>query len=109
MTGKKSMKNQVEKDELEMVPGQQMDLIEVGPENTKEIKKHALLYKKAQKERIAALEIENDEKEKILELIRKAGLKPLEDGKIKFRCDGFIITVTPRDELVKIKEENDDE
>ena len=104
MAKKDSMQKQVEKDEKGVPTGQQMDLIDVGPENSKEIIQHARLYKAAQTKRIQALDEEIAEKQKLLELIRNAKLKPLEGGKVQFRCDGYIITVTPRDELVRIKE-----
>lgn len=66
--------------------GEQMDLIDVTPENIKEIKKLLHPYKKFQAERIAAL-------------------KRLPNGQIKFRCGGMIITLKPTDEKLIIKEE----
>jgi hypothetical protein len=104
---KTQMQQQVEQDELEVLPGQQMDLIDTTPENAKEIIKHARVYKAAQTKRIQALEEEKAEKQKLLELINKAHMQRLENGKIKFKLEGYIITVTPRDELVQIKEDSD--
>lgn len=105
---KSQMQQQVEQDELEVMPGQQMDLIDTTPENAKEIVKHARIYKAAQAKRIQALEEEKAEKQKLLELIRDAHLQRLKNGKIKFKLDGYVITVTPRDELVQIKEDESD-
>lgn len=82
----------------------QMDLIEVLPENAKPIIEAARLYKKLQAARQAALEKEVEQKHKVLELVRAANLQPLEGGKIRFEYDGYIISVTPRDELIKVKE-----
>lgn len=109
MSKKKSqLQEQVENDELELLPGQQMDLIDIAPENAKEIIAHARIYKAVQAKRILALEEEKKEKQKLLELIKEANLQRLEDGKIKFKLDGYTITVTPRDELVQIKEDEGD-
>jgi hypothetical protein len=96
-----SMQKEVEK-------GEQMDLIDVGPKNSKEIIKHAKLYRSALAKRVDALAEEVAEKHKLLELIDAEHLQRLDDGKIKFKLDGFTITVTPRDELVKIKEDGDE-
>lgn len=88
--------------------GEQMDLLDVQPENAKAIMAAAKLYKKHQIARQAALAKEITQKEKLLELVRAAKLKPLADGVIKFACGGMIISVTPRDELIKVKEPKDD-
>jgi len=79
-----------------------MDLIDVGPLEMEEIATLATAYKKAQTQRIKSLREEIDCKNKIKELVEKAGLKRLPDGTIKFRCDGMLITLTPRDELVRV-------
>lgn len=91
------------------VEAEQLELIDVQPENSKQIINCARAYKAAQTERIAALNDEKKQKEKLLALIEKAHLQRLEDGKIKFKLDGFIITVTPRDELIQVKDENEQE
>lgn len=64
-------------------------------------------YKQFQKERLAALAQEKDEKQNLLRLIDDADLQRLDDGRIRFRCDSLIITITPRDELVQIKDESE--
>ncbi len=101
---KTSMENQVAKDE-KAGTGQQMDLIDVGPKNSKEIIKHARLYRSAQARRVKALQEEIVEKHTILELVKKAKLQRTADGNIKFHCDGLLITIVPRDELLRIKDE----
>ena len=83
---------------------EQMDLIDVQPENAKAIIAEAKRYKAVQAERLKALEAETASKEKVLTLIKKANLQRLKDGTIRFKHDGFYITVTPRDELVTVKE-----
>ena len=85
--------------------GEQLDLIDVKPENAEAIIAAARLYKKYQLARLTALGKETDQKQKVLELVKDAKLQPLEGGKIKFKYDGFIISVEPRDELVKVIEE----
>jgi len=84
-------------------------LIDVHPENAKEIVAAAKAYKEAVVERQELFKEEIKIKTKLLELIKLADLKPGDDGKIKFSLDGFKITVTPRDMLVQVKCENDEE
>ena len=84
--------------------GEQLDLIDLAPENAKAIVAAARIYKMRQKERLEALKMEIAEKQKVLALVRDAKLKPLPDGKIRFKYDGFTISVTPRDELIQVKE-----
>ena len=84
-----------------------MDLIDVTPENSQEIIAQARAYKAAQELRIDALEDEVAAKVKLLALIKEANLARLPDGKIRMRLDGYTITVTPRDELVKVKEDSE--
>ena len=33
--------------------------------------------------------------------------KKLDDGTIRFRCDTLTVSITPRDELIKVKEEEE--
>jgi hypothetical protein len=80
-------------------------LIDVQPENTKEIAKAARLYKEHQANRIAAFDKEVEAKQKLLQLVKEANLQPLEGGVIKFTCDGLTISVKPRDELITVKEQ----
>ena len=109
MAKKKSkMQKEVEKSE-QATKGQQMDLIDVSPKNSKEIIRQAQIYRDALARRQSALNEETNAKQKLLDLIKKAGLQRLEDGTIKFHVDGYKITVTPRDELVKVKEDDNSE
>jgi hypothetical protein len=103
---KKSMEETVEKEEAAH-SGEQLELIDVLPENAKPIIAAARLYKKFQAARMAALDKETKQKQVVLNLIHEAKLQPLEGGKIKFEHDGVIISVTPRDELIKIKEKEE--
>jgi hypothetical protein len=98
MAKKSKMSQEVEKSE-------QLDLIDVQPKNAKEIVNAAKLYKKFQAARLSALEKETNQKQTVLELIKKAKLQPLDGGVIKFKNGGIIVTVKPRDELVQVKEE----
>lgn len=84
--------------------GEQIPLIDTLPEGSEEIVACAKRYKNAQSARIESLNIEKEEKHKLLGLIDAAGFTRLDDGKIKFTADGLTITVEPRDELVKVKE-----
>jgi hypothetical protein len=95
-------------EQVEVSKGEQLALIVTTPENSKEIIRHAKKYKAAMQERVAALAIEKEEKQVLLGLIKESGAKPV-DGKITLNLDGFKITVTPRDELVKVKEDGESE
>ncbi len=104
--GKNSQKNVPDgKDEHK---GEQLDLIDVAPENAKPIIKAARIYKSLQLKRISALNEEVKQKHRVLELVKAAKLQPLENGRIQFECDGVVVTVTPRDELIKIKDKTDE-
>ena len=103
-------KNKTQKEQgasSEATNGGQLDLIDVAPENSKEIIALARAYKSAQGRRIDALEEEVATKVKLLALIKEANLQRLDDGKIRLHLDGYTITVTPRDELVKVKEDSE--
>ena len=89
---------------------EQLDLIEISPPNSKEIVSAARAYQNAQAARIKALAKEIEQKQRILALVKEANLQPLADGSIKFSVDSVKISITPRDELVKVnfKEESSD-
>jgi len=89
--------------------GEQLDLIDVHPENEKEIIAAAKLYKKFQAARKDALSREVKQKQIIITLTKEAKLKPLEDGRIKYRCGNLTISITPRDELVQVRERDEEE
>lgn len=89
---------------------EQLDLIKVGPENSKAIAKVVRKYKAAQSERMAWLADEKKHKSAVLGLVKDAGLKPIgSDGVIRFSADGAIITITPRDELIQVKFDGEEE
>lgn len=79
-------------------------LIDVLPEDAKPIIEAAREYKEVQGERLTALSREKKLKQKVLGLVKEAKFQPLEGGVIKFECEGCTITVTPRDELVQVKD-----
>lgn len=88
--------------------GEQGTLIDTGPKEPKKIIAAAKRYKAAQRERLAALEEEVAAKKHLLDLVKAENLQPV-DGKIQFEADGMIITVTPRDELIRVKENEEPE
>lgn len=86
---------------------EQIQLIDTTPENKKEILKVARQYKATQSDRVHALAEEKKLKAQLIELIKEAGLKPIDDsGTIRFKIEEVLISITPRDELVQVKEED---
>ena len=88
---------------------EQMDLIDVAPKNAKAIVRAARLYKELQATRLTALAEEITQKQHVLDLVRKSEVQPLEGGKIKFEYEGVTISVTPRDELLTVKDKTETE
>jgi len=78
-------------------------LFETLPEELKGVAEIAKDYKKVQAQRIAALNEEKNLKQQILDAVHEADIKPV-DGKVTFTVEDIIITISPRDELVQIKE-----
>ena len=99
MTKKDSMQEEVEK-------GEQIDLIDVAPENAKAIIAAGRIYRKLVLVRQKAGSKEIVQKAEVLRLVKEAKLQTLDGGKIRFTYDGVTISVTPRDELVQVKEED---
>ncbi len=85
---------------------EQLDLIDIHPENAKPIIAAARIYKKLVGKRLDVLAQEVEQKQKILDLVKEAKLTPLENGVVRFKYDNVTISITPRDELVKVKDEN---
>lgn len=101
-------KKEVEKTEKqEEKTGEQLDLIDVAPKKAKPIIVQAKILKKLQIARASAQEKENIQKAILLNLIEEANIQRLPDGKIKFTYDGVTLTVTPKQESVSIKEDQE--
>ena len=94
--------------ESESTSGEQMDLIDVTPKELKRILPIAKEYRRVVKQRVKLTAKEVTLKGQILEEVKKAKLPRLDDGSVRFKCDGITISVTPRDELVKVKEADED-
>lgn len=84
--------------------GTQLDLIDVKPENAKAIIAAAREYKEFQAARLTILAKEVAQKQRVLELVKAAELKPVNGGKIKFEYEGVAVSITPRDALIKVKD-----
>jgi hypothetical protein len=70
--------------------------------------KIAVPYKEAVDERMAWGKIESEKKQELLALVKDAKLKPLSDGKIRFKVDGMTITVTPTELKIAVKMDDPD-
>ena len=86
--------------------GEQGMLLDVGPKQSKEITKVAKSYRGAVVRRMAALEEEKALKAQLLGMVKHEKLKPMDDGSIQFHVDGIFIKVTPRDELIQVREDD---
>lgn len=93
------------KEETEV--GEQLDLIDVSPENAGPMIKAGRAYNKVKKTRLTALAEEVKLKDKIRQLAKDAKLQRLEGGVIRFRHKGVTICITPQDEKVTVKEEEE--
>ena len=87
--------------------GEQIPLIDVSPEHSKEIAQIGREYKKSVRLRRQALANEVTLKRKLLELIKEEHLQRLDDGTIKCHCDGVEVLITPQDDKVKITEDSE--
>lgn len=90
-------------EEVDKTDGEQLELIEVGPENIKKILPIAKAYKKVVSERVALNAKEKVLKEKLRDFAHTSGLKRLPDGSIRFSCgEGVKVELFPQDEKVKV-------
>ena len=96
----KKQKNQTDK------TGEQLDLIDVHPKDARPIIAAAKILKKFQVTRSSAQDKENNQKALLLHLVEKANIPRLPDGRIKFHYDGILLTITPKQESISIKEED---
>ena len=80
----------------------QLQLIDVGPKNVKEIRPHLEAYRNAVEEYSTLGSIVNTEKQAIIDLVHKAGLERLPNGNIEFTIDGVLIKIVPSEEKIKI-------
>jgi len=87
---------------------EQMDLMDVQPENAQEIIEAVKKYKKFQGARIKAGIKEVELKGIVKNLVKAAKLQPLEDGVTKLRFNHVEISITPRDEIIKIKYDDEE-
>ena len=103
--GKDQMAKEVESTEAKEAQkpdGEQMDLIDVLPENCKALVEAAKLYKKYLTVRLKALAKKVEQKQVILELVKAANIQPANGGKIKFKYQNVKINVTPSDYKVSV-------
>lgn len=106
-----AMQDQVEKDELQpdnsdVSKGDQMDLMDHQPKQSKELERIGRLYDKKVKARMALQSGEGGEFElqaKLLELVKAEDLQRDNNGHIKLNIHGVKLELTPTKEKVKVK------
>lgn len=89
--------------------GQQGLLLEVGPEGMEKIRPFVTKCRKQQAIRSKAWNAIVDAKDNIRLLVHAEGVRPAPNGKIIFNCDGTEVVVTPRDDLVELKDAKKEE
>lgn len=82
--------------------GEQLQLIDVAPENAKEIIAATKVYKVHQAARLKAGKAEIAQRTVVRALVAESGLQRLPDGTIRFELDGKLFCVTPQDDLITI-------
>lgn len=87
---------------VKALAGKQLDLIDVAPENAKEIIAATKLYKVHQAARLKAGKAEVAQRTVVRGLVAESGLQRLPDGSIRFELDGKLFCVTPQDDLITI-------
>ena len=88
----------------EVAKSEQLDLIDVQPENAAEIAKYAGQYREVVARRIKLAEKEVDLKQKILRLFDDGNVQRLDKGKRKLKVGHFMIETEPKEESVKVRE-----
>lgn len=83
-------------------------LFNTEPDNIEEILVVAEEYEEAKRARMSWGKKESELKEKIKQMVKDAGLTVLADGTIRFKADGKVITITPRDEKITVTEAKDE-
>jgi hypothetical protein len=78
--------------------GEQMDLIDVGPEHSKEIDSATERWQATIKKRLALQAVEAQQKAKVIALLKAENLTRLEDGSLKCRCEEWTIELKPTEE-----------
>ncbi len=95
--------------EEETEPGEQLQLLDTDDPAAKPLKACAKRYKKLVRERMEIGAKEVAEKEKLRALVKELGVKPNADGVFDIKIDGVEIKVTPRNELVSVKLDDDED
>lgn len=78
--------------------GEQLDLINVGPEHSAELNEATTFWKGLVTKRLALQAKEATAKDKALALFKAEKLSRMEDGSIKCRCEGWKLELKPSEE-----------
>ena len=103
---KKENSKQASSNEAGVPVGEQMPLIDVSPEHSKEIEKVARAYNAKVKARLdiqKGRDGEEDLQQRLLDLVKAENLSRDNSGKIKFTVNGVEILLVPTKEKVKVK------
>lgn len=101
-------RKQIVKNAAKSNAGEQQPLIDVEPENSKVILRHARAVLSAKEVCGKANQTVKNKKTALREAIKEAGLKPLADGTIRVRVGDVIVTSSPQDEKISIKSVGED-
>jgi hypothetical protein len=84
------------------------EMFDITPENQKEILAFAKQLKKVSAKKKSLADDEKVARHELIEAVRSAGLQPMDNGVIILKINGMTITVTPKEENVKIQENGDE-
>ena len=78
--------------------GEQLDLIDVGPEHSAALNEATTVWKKIVAKRLLLQKKEATAKDKALTLFKAEKLSRMDDGSVKCRCEGWMLELKPTEE-----------
>ncbi len=90
------------------VVDEQLDLIDVDHPQAKPLKRAIRAYNKLHEEKLAAGASMDEQRTKILDIVKGMGVEPDADGVICFKMNGTSIRIAQGKSQLRIKEESDE-